>query len=252
MEIIPDADGRVAFPRRKRSGFDHHRSRTGTHIRFPARRSPGALPCPLLHVPMVTVAIPALASIPLSERRNDAPDEACFQCQDPDEEFRLSFHQHWIRLAWPIAKTFLLTSLVLMIGYMTFFAIDITDATARHLILIFLLAFFVFVQLEFLVRFYQYFLYLIIVTDRRVHRIKKTLFLIDDHECIDLWVLQEIQKVQRGPMQNIFGFGTLKLEAQDTHLILHFIPDIKERYGEIMHLREMARKGPRRVSVATA
>ena len=175
-------------------------------------------------------------------------EDSDFQCKDPDEVFHASLHQHWIRLAWPFTKTLLLTALILSIGGLTFSTVQVTASLPRHLILLFLLAFFLIIQCELLVRFYRYFLYLIIITDRRVHRIKKTLITTDEHECIDLWVLQEIQKIQRGPLQNLLGFGSLKLEAQDTHLTLHFIPHINERYGEIMHLREIARSSARRMA----
>lgn len=150
-------------------------------------------------------------------------------------------------MAWPILKAVLLTSLIMLIGSATFFSVNTTGPT-RHLILLFLLAFFLAVQFELLIRLYRYFLYVIIVTDRRVHRIKKTLLMTDEHESIDLWVLQEIQKMQHGPVQNVFGFGSVTLEAQDTRLTLHFVPHIAERYREIMHLRELARASARKMS----
>ncbi|MEN9560804.1 MAG: hypothetical protein RIQ56_77, partial [Candidatus Parcubacteria bacterium] len=98
------------------------------------------------------------------------------------------------------------------------------------------------IQLEFIGRFYRYFLYVCVVTDRKVHRIKKTLLAIDDHQSIDLWVLQDINKHQRGIVQNLFGFGTLILEANDTQMRVHFTPDIGKRYEDLLHLRERARE----------
>jgi len=170
-----------------------------------------------------------------------------FPGKDPGEVFQSSFRQHWIRMLWPFTKTSLLTLLIFTIGFLTFFIIDVGQSTPRHLMLVFLLLFFLIIQFEFLVRFYRYFLYVIVVTDRRVHRIKKTILTTDEHECVDLWVLQEIDKRQRGPIQNILGFGSLTLEAQDTCMTLHFVPHIESRYNEIMSLRERARASGRRM-----
>ncbi len=170
-----------------------------------------------------------------------------FPGKDPGETFQSSFRQHWIRMLWPFCKTCLLTLLTFMIGYMTFFTIGTGQSTPRHLMLIFLLLFFLMIQFEFLIRFYRYFLYVVVVTDRKIHRIKKTLLTTDEHECVDLWALQEIDKRQRGPIQNLLGFGSLTLEAQDTRMTLHFVPRITKRYNEIMSLRERARASGRRM-----
>jgi len=84
-------------------------------------------------------------------------------------------------------------------------------------------------------------MYIIVVTDRKIHRIKKTLLAVNDHQTIDLWVLQDIFKSQHGLVQNLFGFGTLIMEAQETQLRLHFIPGVQDKYLAIMKLREQAR-----------
>lgn len=181
----------------------------------------------------------------------DSTANTDFPGKDPGEQFQSSFRQHWIRMLWPFSKTFLLTLLILIIGYLTFFAIDVGQSAPRHLILIFLLAFFLAIQFECLVRFYRYLLYVVVVTDRKIHRIKKTLLTTDEHECVDLWALQEIDKRQRGPIQNLLSFGSLMLEAQDTRMTLHFVPRISLRYQEIMSLRERARASGRKMSVGS-
>lgn len=165
-----------------------------------------------------------------------------FPHKDPGERFCSSYRQHWIRMLWPIARTALLTLALFLAGYLSFGVILIDQG---HLLLLALLTFFLVVHLAFIIRFYRYFLYVIIITDRRVHRIKRSLLNFDDHECVDLWTIQEIRKSQRGPVQNLFGFGTIILEGQDTKLTLHFVPQISRRYEEILSLREMARSSMR-------
>lgn len=165
-----------------------------------------------------------------------------FPNKDPQERFCSSFRQHWIRMLWPIVRTFLMTLVIFGIGLISFSIIDVSQGNGRHVLLLSLVLFFLAVQMHFISRFYQYFLYVIIVTDRRVHRIKRSLLNFDDHECIDLWNIQEIRKSQRGPVQNLFGFGTVVLEGQDSRLTLHFVPQVSWRYEELLALRELARR----------
>ena len=170
-----------------------------------------------------------------------SPVEITFQGKDPGETFQFYYRQHWIRLFWPIARMIAFTLILGLIGYMFFEQIILQGAVGRHITLLLLFGFFSLVQWEFLTRFYRHFLNVIIVTDKKIHRIKKTLVFLDTHQSIDLWVLQDIRKSQRGIIQNILGFGTLVLEAQDSELRIHFTPRIGSRYNDFMHLRERAR-----------
>ena len=165
------------------------------------------------------------------------PTSIHFPGQGQDETVQFYFRQHWIRLARPLGKMLLWLAL-LMVGLAI--APQITapgqDAT-RHVLLLLLCSFLIFSQLEFLMKFYHHFLHVIIITDRKIHRIKKTLFVIDDHQSIDVSALQDVHKSQRGIVQNMFGFGTLTLEAQESVLRIHFVPDIAQKYHEILRLR---------------
>lgn len=165
-----------------------------------------------------------------------------FQGKYPEEKFQFYFHQHWIRLLWPLTRTLLLTLLLIGISFVLLSGPLLQEPAARHTTILFLAVIFLFVQFEFLEKFYNYFLYLVIVTDRRIHRIKKTLLVTDDQQSMDLWVLQDINKSQHGLIQCGLGFGTLILEAQETMLRIHFIPRVGQKYQELMHLREKARK----------
>jgi len=168
--------------------------------------------------------------------------ELLFQGKDSGEQFQFYFRQHWIRLLWPLLKTGTWNLLLLFIGYEMFTTGAITDTTARHALALILAFFFLLSQWEFISRFYRYFLYVTIVTDKKVHRIKKTLLAIDMHESVDLWLLQDIIKSQRGIVQNMMGFGSLILEGQNQPLLrIHFTPRIADNYTKLMHLRERAR-----------
>lgn len=164
-----------------------------------------------------------------------------FQAKDQDEIFHFYYHQHWIRLLWPFTQ--LLIANVLIIGFALVMLTGsmFAEPLSRHSILTILIAFFLFSHFAFLIRFYHYLLYVIVVTDRRIHRIKKTLITLDDHESTDLWVLQDIHKRQHGIIQNVFGYGSLILQAQETEVRIHFTPAINRRYEALTHLRERAR-----------
>lgn len=169
-------------------------------------------------------------------------DGHTFQGQDTHEVLQFYFRQHWIRLVVPFLWTLFWMVAVVIAGYVAFFSIGVNDAFTRQGILIGLFLVFAFVQWRFLLRFYMYALYVIIVTDRKVHRIKKTLLTHNDHQTIDIWTLQDIHKSQHGIIQYLFNYGTIALESQDTVLKLHFIPRVDRIYDRLSHVREIARE----------
>ena len=177
---------------------------------------------------------------------NDVPpkaeEELHFQGRDVHEQFQFYFRQHWIRLVKPLLITLFWSVAIATACFIIFVQLGVRDWQSRHGLLIALFAIFAIIHLGFLMRFYTYFLYIIVITDRRVHRIKKTLFSVDDHQTIDIWTFQDIHKWQHGIIQNLLGFGSLILEAQDTVLKIHFVPRIAKIYGYISHLREIARE----------
>lgn len=166
-----------------------------------------------------------------------------FPGKDQEEEFQFYFRQHWIRLWWPLRRLLLWTIFLGIAIYITVISFGTVDtAGTRRAILTVLCFGFLAANLSFLSAFYKYFLYVIIITDKKIHRIKKTLLTVDDHQSIDLWTLEDISKSQHGLVQNILGFGTLNLvmQTQDS-LRIHFTPHISVKHEIIMGLREKAR-----------
>ena len=161
-----------------------------------------------------------------------------FPDSDPEEEFIVYFRQHWVRLFWPFLRCFFSSALIIAVGLLLFSFIEINDAFARRLLFFLLATFFLGVQCEFIARLYAYFLYVIIFTDRKRHRIKKTLITFNDHESIDLRSLQDIRKSQHGIVQNLLGFGSLILDAQTSQMKIHFVPRIAQCYDSLTRLRE--------------
>lgn len=164
-----------------------------------------------------------------------------FQGKHADEEMVFYFHQHWIRLLWPFVKMILWNVFVFGAGYATFVIANTEDILTRRLMLNIFTIFFTLTHFGFLVSLYKYLLYVIVITDKKIHRIKKTLLSINDHQSIDLWMLQDINKCQHSIIQNIFGFGSIILEAQETVLRLHFIPHVEKNCERFMDIRERVR-----------
>jgi hypothetical protein len=165
------------------------------------------------------------------------------------EHFQFFFRQHPIRLLRPLFQCIGSMLGLAALAYVLIVSAA-PDESTRHLAIAIILVMFILTNVVFLGALYRYCMYIIVVTDRKIHRIKKTLLAVDDHQTIDLWVLQDIFKSQHGLVQNVFGFGTLIMEAQETQLRLHFIPGIQDKYLAIMKLREQARTTINQVQTA--
>ena len=165
-----------------------------------------------------------------------------FQGMHENEVYAFHYYRHWIKFIWPISKVAFWNSLILTIlSILSFSVADIPEVV--RVILFWLLSLsLIFVNLYFLTDLYRRFLYVIVVTDKKVHRIRKTLITINDHRSIDIWSLQDVRKEQHGPLQNLMGYGDIVLEAQETKLRLHFVPDVDEVHKKLLHLREVARQ----------
>lgn len=161
-----------------------------------------------------------------------------FLGKDPDERCELFFRQHWIRLLWPLTRLLLWMVILGCAAWATrLLSEDI--ASVRHIFLVFLACTWIAANGTFVSVYYRHLLYIVVVTNHRVHRIKRTLVTHNDHQAIYIRALQDILKIQHGPIQNFLGFGTLILDAQETSLRLHFIPNVEEKYERIMHIKEM-------------
>jgi hypothetical protein len=163
--------------------------------------------------------------------------DTAFLGKYPGERCQFYCRQHWIRLLWPAMRLLVWSAAIIAALWMTTATLPVEDG-ARRMIILFLASVWAFSHLMFLACFYRYFLYVIVVTNRRIYRIKRTLFTHDDHQSIDLHMLQDVNKCQRGPIQILFGFGTLILEAQDTALRIHFVPNIADKYARILRTKE--------------
>ena len=172
-----------------------------------------------------------------------------FPGQGAGESFEFYFRQHWMRLVRPM-RLLIVGSLVYA-GLLWLLA-GMPDDGTRQTLLVGVSSGFILLNLVLLARFYTYFLYVVVVTDQKVHRIKKTLVAVDDRLSIDLWSLNDITKHQRGIIQNMFGFGTVVLHGTE-QLKIHFVPNIRAQIDRLSILRAQARaRGPAGAPIRTS
>lgn len=177
---------------------------------------------------------------PVVEQTPSQAPQIDFPGMDPGEEFRFYFHKHRIRLVRHAGFLLLWIVAFLAVLYVSNVASTENEFT-RQVFIVLLCVLFVIPQIAFLIKLYHHFLAMVIVTDKKVHQFKQTLIAVDRHQIIDLWMLQEIGKSQRGIIQNMLGFGSLILEGQTTQVRLHFVPNIDNIRDQILSLREAAR-----------
>lgn len=165
------------------------------------------------------------------------PQAITFPGKQSGEVFQFYYRQHWMRLRRPLQ---LLIVGTLIYGVLLWLAAGTVDDDTRRMLLVSVSTAFILLHFVLLTRFYTYFLYVIIVTDQKVHRIKKTLLVIDDRQSIDFWSLSEITRQQHGLIQNMFGFGTVVLHGNE-ELRIHFTPRIGQQIERLSALRAKAR-----------
>lgn len=173
----------------------------------------------------------------VKQRRTPTAAES-FPGQNPGETLQFYYRQHWIRLMRTFHLIIVGTALYALALWLL---VGMPDDDTRRLLLTFSSFAHLFLQLLILARFYRYFLYVIVVTDQKIYRIKKTLVAVDDRQTIDLWSLSDVTMHQHGLFQNIFGFGTLVLHGNE-ELRIHFTPRIRDQLHKISVLRAQARR----------
>lgn len=163
-----------------------------------------------------------------------------FPGMDPGEKFQFYFRRHWSRQVRYFGFLFLWMCAFILLMIVSGVE-DLSDDSTRRALIIMLCVFFLIPHFMFTMKFYKHFLTVTIVTDRKVHQFKRTLIAVDTHQSVDLWMLQDIDKLQRSVVQNLLGFGSLRLEAQNSQLVIHFVPHIQTVYEKIVALREAVR-----------
>lgn len=92
---------------------------------------------------------------------------------------------------------------------------------------------------QFALKLISYFLDILVITNHRVITLKKTLFLHDDRDAIDLAKMQDVIKRQNGLIKNILGYGELIITLSGASITKHIthIPNPEYHFRKINELK---------------
>lgn len=155
-------------------------------------------------------------------------DEHDFKGQLKYEHFQFFFRKHWVKFIKPILFSIpvgLLMLVILMIlGRLTLF-VDFIFVRAFYVYftLFISVGFFLLASLQMI----NFYFDMIIVTDTRILIIKKTCFLKNNSDAIDLTKIQDIAVESHGILRNYLRYGKLiiTLSTSAPPIVIGYVPD---------------------------
>jgi len=155
-------------------------------------------------------------------------DEQDFKGQLKYEHFQFFFRKHWVKFVQPILFSIpvglLIFVILLFLGRLTEL-VDYTAVRAFYVLftLVISIGFFIISSLQ-VVNFY---FDMLIVTDFRVLIIKKTCFLKNNSDAIDLTKIQDIAVESHGILCNYLKYGKLilTLSSSTPPIVISYVPD---------------------------
>ncbi|EKD63261.1 MAG: hypothetical protein ACD_51C00312G0008 [uncultured bacterium] len=156
-----------------------------------------------------------------------------FKGQQRDEEVVYYSCKHWITLA-PLMIEFVLAVAILAALVSFLIGVENRPEWARW----------VFVAMtgvtalwlhSFFTRTLNYFLDIVIITNFRVLKVEKSLYLKDDQNIVDLHEIQDIKKIQHGIISNLFDYGKLVIVTPTMiePMILENMPDPERFFRKV-------------------
>ncbi|MBN1258781.1 PH domain-containing protein [Candidatus Peregrinibacteria bacterium] len=155
-------------------------------------------------------------------------EDTDFKGQLKYEHFQFFFRRHWVRFMYPLFFT-------LPLSLFVFFLLYAIGRFALMVDVLFVRAFFAFTAMVTVIVFLvilflqviNYYFSLVIVTDARILVVRKTVFLRNDSDAIDLTKIQDFAVEISGLIRNYIGYGDLviTLSASGPPIVLGYVPD---------------------------
>lgn len=155
-------------------------------------------------------------------------EEYNFKGQLKYEHFKFFFRKHWVKFIQPIL-------FMIPIGLLIFVILIALGGLVLIVNLIFLRAFFIYFSMIVIIAFiYMLFLQIInyyfdltIITDCRILIVRKTVFLKNNSDAIDLTKIQDIAVESHGLFRNYLKYGNLiiTLSTSAPPTIISYVPD---------------------------
>jgi hypothetical protein len=126
------------------------------------------------------------------------------------EEIQFFFRKHWTHFMKPLIFGFIVGALTFLFFLVMGFFVMMFHITFFYSLFAFLLMIvsILFINIFFL-QVINFFFDMVIVTDHRIIICKKTVFLKNDNDAIDLTKIQDIGVVAHGFLNNYLNYGTL-------------------------------------------
>jgi hypothetical protein len=149
-----------------------------------------------------------------------------FQGQQKMEGVICFCRKHPIVLLRPF---FIMTGLLIGASIGIFFVLSAPTIGSNFFLKVFLANLFTMMTIThhvFFLKLFHYFLDIVIVTNYRVIDLRKSVFLQDDKEIIDLHEIQDIKKNQDGILPNFLNYGDIKIATASlsTSMTLRTLP----------------------------
>jgi hypothetical protein len=164
-------------------------------------------------------------------------DRGTLGIQPKYEEIQFFFRKHWTHFMKPIIFG-------LLIGAMTFFFLWALGYLVLMLKISFFYSLFAFFSITvsilfidaFFLQIINYFFDLVVVTDHRIIVNKKTVFLKNDNDAIDLTKIQDVGVIAHGFFRNYLNYGALmiSLSTAAPPIFINFVPN-PHYYLELMN-----------------
>lgn len=162
-----------------------------------------------------------------------------FQGQQKNEEVKYFTRKHPVILLPFIGIWLVLSGALILVFISLFSAGDIRDSLLFKSVFLISAIFFIILNHFFFLRLLNYYFEIVILTNYRVINMKKTLFIYDDKEIVDLHEIQDIKKHQTGIWPNLLNYGDLLVTVSTTSssMILRDIPNPEYYFNQINHAK---------------
>lgn len=160
-----------------------------------------------------------------------------FKGQLDDEVVVCVFRRHWIRVLPHLLSIPLLILVLLLIFFNLPFFMGATIGVAT-LFVFGLTVLHIFLHRQFLSVF-RYYLQTVVLTNRRVVLVEKSVFFRDFKTSIDLANIQDLQKNQSGLLQTFFNYGSLvfMLSGSSSSMMIDLVPRPEYQYKKINEVK---------------
>ena len=164
-----------------------------------------------------------------------------FKGQLETEVVECFFRKHWIVIIKDFAgfTLFIFSMLFVAYNYRTVYNFFHQDSLMISILSLFLILIFTVYLHKFFLRFFRYFLDIVIFTNYRIVILDKSLYLRNTKEAIDLSQIQDIEKEQVGVVPNLLRYGTLVivLSASSSIKKIPFVPNADFHFRKINKMK---------------